>query len=255
MSANGEQDQEDFNYTDEGLGVEHDDGLGADAEAEPDIDGDADAETDMQPESNGKDADGEGAGGEGGNAGVEDPELEAIKARVLEMEQEAEKLKEMQSEVEKQMNLSSSSATSPVAMTPEERLEADGRSIYIGNVDYGATAQELEAHFHGCGSVNRVTILCDHFTGHPKGFQQSEQTDLASVQLIDLQEGVGSEVEAGGHFTTDTHHEDGGGVIGRGGRLITRPTEGVSSKVGVLVRYRCGDVWVTVLVVTNHSTY
>ena len=26
-------------------------------------------------------------------------------------------------------------------------------------VDYGATAEELEAHFHGCGSVNRVTIL------------------------------------------------------------------------------------------------
>lgn len=182
MSANGEQDQEDFNYTDEGLGVEHDDGLGADAEAEPDIDGDADAETDMQPESNGKDADGEGAGGEGGNTGVEDPELEAIKARVLEMEQEAEKLKEMQSEVEKQMNLSSSSATSPVAMTPEERLEADGRSIYIGNVDYGATAQELEAHFHGCGSVNRVTILCDHFTGHPKGFAYIEFADKESVQ-------------------------------------------------------------------------
>ena len=37
-------------------------------------------------------------------------------------------------------------------------------------VDYGATAEELEAHFHGCGSVNRVTILCDKFTGHPKGF-------------------------------------------------------------------------------------
>lgn len=38
-----------------------------------------------------------------------------------------------------------------------------------GQVDYGATAEELEAHFHGCGSVNRVTILCDKFTGHPKG--------------------------------------------------------------------------------------
>ena len=36
-------------------------------------------------------------------------------------------------------------------------------------VDYGATAEELEAHFHGCGSVNRVTILCDKFSGHPKG--------------------------------------------------------------------------------------
>ena len=42
---------------------------------------------------------------------TDDPELEAIKARVREMEEEAEKLKEMQSEVEKQMNLSSSSVS------------------------------------------------------------------------------------------------------------------------------------------------
>lgn len=37
---------------------------------------------------------------------AEDPELEAIKARVREMEEEAEKLKQMQDEVEKQMSLS-----------------------------------------------------------------------------------------------------------------------------------------------------
>jgi len=37
-------------------------------------------------------------------------------------------------------------------------------------VDYGSTAEELESHFHGCGAVSRVTILCDRFTGHPKGF-------------------------------------------------------------------------------------
>lgn len=87
-------------------------------------------------------------------------------------------------------------------MSLEEKMEADARSIYVGNVcikessdlglggivfycfvstfpilvtcpfpqvDYGATAEELEAHFHGCGSVNRVTILCDKFSGHPKG--------------------------------------------------------------------------------------
>jgi len=36
-------------------------------------------------------------------------------------------------------------------------------------VDYGSTAEELEAHFHGCGAVSRVTILCNKFTGHPKG--------------------------------------------------------------------------------------
>uniref|UniRef100_A0A8C1J3C5 Poly(A) binding protein, nuclear 1 n=1 Tax=Cyprinus carpio TaxID=7962 RepID=A0A8C1J3C5_CYPCA len=100
-----------------------------------------------------------------GEAAIDDPELEAIKARVREMEEEAEKLKELQNEVEKQMNLSPPPA-GPVIMSIEEKMEADGRSIYVGNVDYGATAEELEAHFHGCGSVNRVTILSTLNTVH-----------------------------------------------------------------------------------------
>ncbi|XP_059148854.1 polyadenylate-binding protein 2-like isoform X2 [Physella acuta] len=129
----------------------------------------------------------QGSGGDATNitedSGVEDPELEAIKARVREMEEEAEKLKEMQTEVDKQMNMSSPTAT-PAAVpfpTPEEKQEADGKSIYVGNVDYGATAEELEQHFHGCGSVNRVTILCDKYTGHPKGFAYIEFADKDSV--------------------------------------------------------------------------
>uniref|UniRef100_A0A2K5YZ30 Polyadenylate-binding protein 2 n=1 Tax=Mandrillus leucophaeus TaxID=9568 RepID=A0A2K5YZ30_MANLE len=62
------------------------------------------------------------------------------------------------------------------------KMEADARSIYVGNVDYGATAEELEAHFHGCDSVNRVTILCDKFSGHPKGFAYTEFSDKESVR-------------------------------------------------------------------------
>ncbi|KAL5021184.1 hypothetical protein ScPMuIL_000339 [Solemya velum] len=112
---------------------------------------------------------------------MEDPELEAIKARVKEMEEEAEKLKEMQSEVEKQMNMTSPTAQGAAFPTIEEKIDADNRSIYVGNVDYGATAEELEQHFHGCGSVNRVTILCDKFTGHPKGFAYIEFGDKDSV--------------------------------------------------------------------------
>jgi len=41
--------------------------------------------------------------------------------------------------------------------------------FFFIQVDYAATAQELENHFHGCGSIHRVTILCDKFTGQPKG--------------------------------------------------------------------------------------
>ncbi|TRY62136.1 hypothetical protein TCAL_06250 [Tigriopus californicus] len=119
----------------------------------------------------------------------EDPELEAIKARVRQMEEEAEKLKQMQSEVDQQMVggggggglTSGAGGGSQSNLSYEEKMEVDGRSVYVGNVDYGATAEELEQHFHGCGAINRVTILCNKFDGHPKGFAYVEFTDKDSV--------------------------------------------------------------------------
>lgn len=42
-------------------------------------------------------------------------------------------------------------------------------SIYVGQVDYGATPEELLNHFEACGTVERVTIVCDKHTGRPKG--------------------------------------------------------------------------------------
>ncbi|XP_024591578.1 embryonic polyadenylate-binding protein 2 isoform X2 [Neophocaena asiaeorientalis asiaeorientalis] len=60
--------------------------------------------------------------------------------------------------------------TAPLSTdSPTEAVEADHRSVYVGNVDYGGTAQELEAYFNHCGEIQRVTILCDKFSGHPKG--------------------------------------------------------------------------------------
>ncbi|CAG9564119.1 unnamed protein product [Danaus chrysippus] len=116
-------------------------------------------------------------------SGTDVPDLAAIKARVREMEEEAEKLKQMHTEVDKQMSLGSPPGlTSPLNMSLEEKIETDNRSVYIGNVDYGATAEELEQHFHGCGSINRVTILCNKFDGHPKGFAYIEFGDKDSVQ-------------------------------------------------------------------------
>nr|CAB3264622.1 polyadenylate-binding protein 2-like [Phallusia mammillata] len=119
-----------------------------------------------------------------------DPELEAIKAKVKEMEAEAEKLKEMQNDVEKQITMSPPGSAALSFPTLEERVEADARSIYVGNVDYGATAEELEQHFHGAGSVNRVTILCDKFSGHPKGFAYIEFADKESVETASALDGT-----------------------------------------------------------------
>lgn len=51
----------------------------------------------------------------------------------------------------------------------ESKELVDSRSIYVGNVDYSSTPEELQSHFQACGTINRVTILCDRW-GNPKGW-------------------------------------------------------------------------------------
>nr|XP_044986530.1 polyadenylate-binding protein 2-like [Jaculus jaculus] len=103
-----------------------------------------------------------------------DPWPEAIKAPAREEEEEAAKLREVHEEAWKQRTPSPGSA--------QEKTEADARSVHVDNVDYGATAQALEAHFHACGSVLRVSILCDRVTGHPKGFAYVEFSEEESAR-------------------------------------------------------------------------
>lgn len=129
--------------------------------------------------------------GAGAQESAMSDDLDELKQRVKGMDEEAARLIQLQSEMEQQIMKSTSSPTpgfggafgsAAAPMSAEEKMEADARSIYVGNVDYSATAQELEAHFHGCGSINRVTILCDKFSGHPKGFAYVEFGDKDSVQ-------------------------------------------------------------------------
>ncbi|KAJ3411391.1 hypothetical protein HDV05_002316 [Chytridiales sp. JEL 0842] len=103
-----------------------------------------------------------------------DAELEAMKARMKQMAEEAAKLTEMQEQLEKDMNSTPADA--------DAKEEIDKRSIYVGNVDYSSTPEEVQAHFQSCGIINRVTILCDKYTGHPKGFCYVEFADSANVQ-------------------------------------------------------------------------
>ncbi|CAE7530957.1 pabpn1-b, partial [Symbiodinium microadriaticum] len=53
---------------------------------------------------------------------------------------------------------------------------------YVGQVDYEATIDDLRGHFAPCGTIKRVTILCDKFTGHAKGFAYVEFYDKVSVE-------------------------------------------------------------------------
>jgi len=56
------------------------------------------------------------------------------------------------------------------AITEENKEEVDARSIYVGNVDYSCTPEEIQAHFKDCGTINRVTIPVDKYSQQPKGY-------------------------------------------------------------------------------------
>lgn len=113
--------------------------------------------------------------------GVEDEEeIAAMKKRVAEMESEAAKLREMQQTLDEQSE-----------SLREDKEDIDARSIFVGNVDYGASPEEIQAHFQSCGSINRVTILLDKFTGHPKGYAYVEFAEPSLVaQALVLNESV-----------------------------------------------------------------
>ncbi|XP_057428031.1 polyadenylate-binding protein 1-like isoform X1 [Lotus japonicus] len=105
-------------------------------------------------------------------------DLEDMKKRLKEIEEEASALREMQAKVEKDMGAVQDAGSSA---TQAEKEEVDGRSIYVGNVDYACTPEEVQQHFQSCGTVNRVTILTDKF-GQPKGFAYVEFVEAEAVQ-------------------------------------------------------------------------
>jgi hypothetical protein len=96
------------------------------------------------------------------------------------MEAEAAKLREMQASIDAQTE-----------SLRESKEDIDARSIFVGNVDYGASPEEIQAHFQSCGSINRVTILLDKFTGHPKGYAYVEFAEPSLVtQALVLNESL-----------------------------------------------------------------
>ncbi|KAM0935500.1 putative RNA recognition motif domain, nucleotide-binding alpha-beta plait domain superfamily [Dioscorea sansibarensis] len=106
--------------------------------------------------------------------------IEDLKRRLKAIEEETGALQEMHDKVAKEMGAPALDA-SLASATQAEKEEVDSRSIYVGNVDYSCTPEEVQQHFQSCGTVNRVTILTDKF-GQPKGFAYVEFVEVEAVQ-------------------------------------------------------------------------
>jgi len=120
----------------------------------------------------------------------DDDDIEKLQAEIKRMEEEAARISAME-EAEKnggsnatteKSGSSGPSASGGATSAAAESPSSDKRSIYIGQVDYGTTPEELVAHFSSCGVVERVTIACDKFSGRPKGYAYLEFQDDSSIE-------------------------------------------------------------------------
>ncbi|KAL0317440.1 UNVERIFIED_CONTAM: Polyadenylate-binding protein 3 [Sesamum angustifolium] len=71
--------------------------------------------------------------------------MDEMKKRLKGMEEEAAALREMQSKVEKKMGVVQDSTKATAASESKEKV--DSRPVFVGNVDYACTLEEVQQHF------------------------------------------------------------------------------------------------------------
>src|SRR6266481_1313458 len=89
------------------------------------------------------------------------------------------------------------------------------KNIFVGNLSFGTTEQDIRALFEAYGSVDRVNIVTDRDTGQPRGFAFVEMTnDAEGEKAIDAVNGR----EVGGRAlnVNEARPKCGGGGGGRG---------------------------------------
>lgn len=56
------------------------------------------------------------------------------------------------------------------------------KNIFVGNLSFGATEENVRSLFESYGTVDRVNIVTDRDTGQPRGFGFVEMSDDASAE-------------------------------------------------------------------------
>ena len=64
------------------------------------------------------------------------------------------------------------------------------KSIYVGNLPYSATEDEVRDLFGAHGEVSSVKLINDRETGRPRGFGFVEMEDDAAASAIEALDGT-----------------------------------------------------------------
>jgi RNA recognition motif-containing protein len=92
-------------------------------------------------------------------------------------------------------------------------------SIYVGNLSYDVTREDLDAVFAEYGSVERVHLPTDRETGRVRGFafveMSTETEEAAAIEALDGAEWMGRDMKV--NKAKPRENRGGGGSYGGGG--------------------------------------
>lgn len=92
-------------------------------------------------------------------------------------------------------------------------------SIYVGNLSYEVTSEDLTQIFAEYGTVKRVQLPTDRETGRLRGFgfveMGSDAEETAAIEALDSAEWMGRDLKVN---KAKPREERGGGSFGGGGR-------------------------------------
>ena len=93
--------------------------------------------------------------------------------------------------------------------------------IYIGNMSYDTTEEDLRQEFESFGEVVSVNIITDRDSGRPKGFgfveMGSKEEATAAIEALNGKDMKGRQVNVNEARPRNTDNRRGGGGGGRGG--------------------------------------
>ena len=56
--------------------------------------------------------------------------------------------------------------------------------IYVGNLSYGVTEEDLRGEFEAFGGVDSVSVVTDKYSGRSKGFAFVEMPSVSEGQAV-----------------------------------------------------------------------
>ncbi|MFE1745559.1 RNA recognition motif domain-containing protein [Coleofasciculus sp. H7-2] len=101
-------------------------------------------------------------------------------------------------------------------------------SIYVGNLSYDVTQEDLSQVFAEYGTVKRVQLPTDRETGRPRGFgfveMETEAEETAAIEALDGAEWMGRDLKVNKAKPREDTRPSGGGGGNR------RPSSGGFSR-------------------------